>query len=236
MPKKSSAYYQRQYRERLRSQGLVKKEVWVLPDFSKTLSAVENLLRDDFTASKFQQDIDKLTANEPKPKLWTTQSLFDTLVKSKATNNQLQFMNFSVIEPKVDSDNTLSQLEPIIQVEMMDYGDLPIFLTVQGEQVIAETILCTVDEISDVAKFNDLVLRTHKYFPLSTISLDTLVMSTGGSYDAYQMFGSLSATASLKEVVLEIQMVASNVMQALEVYSECFKEPVVMPESMFESH
>ena len=45
MKKKSSADYQREYRKRLRDQGLVKKEVWVLPENSKMLSTFEKELR-----------------------------------------------------------------------------------------------------------------------------------------------------------------------------------------------
>src|SRR3990167_8050676 len=45
MKVKSSAYYQREYRKRLREQGLVKKEVWILPEHARRLSVVESQLR-----------------------------------------------------------------------------------------------------------------------------------------------------------------------------------------------
>lgn len=240
MPKKSSAYYQRQYRERLRAQGLVKKEAWILPDHAKTLSTVENLLREHASASKFQQGLHKLLG-EHQQTLWTTYNLYDALQKCQSqqrsavqqmtsTNmdtefvNQLANINISLIaDAKNDADaNHANYVEPIIHLVMQDFGDLPIFLAVQGEQIIAETILCTVDEIKNTADFNQMVLKTHKYFPLSTISLDRLIMSTGDAYDAYQMFGSLSASTSLQQVIVEVHMLASNVMQALEAYSDYF--------------
>ena len=102
---------------------------------------------------------------------------------------------------------------------MGEYGDLPVFLTVSGEQIIVESILWSVDEVADVNGFNDAILRTHKYFPLSTISLDQL----GQSGDYYHMFGALSSTSILSNVVFEIEVLASNVIQATEAYSEFLK-------------
>ncbi len=225
MPKKSSAYYQRQYRERLRSQGLVKKEVWIIPDHAKTLSAVETLLRDEVPATDLSAFIkrigkskDKVEGREGDKKDEQANekniSIEDRLNANNATNALSK-----AIEPSVPND------EPIIYISMQEFGDLPIFMTVQGEQIIVETILCMVDEITNVYDFNDMVLRTHKYFPLSTISLDTLTMADGNSYDAYQMFGSLSSYTGIDEIVHEIQTLANNVMQALEAYNEYFITP-----------
>jgi len=65
---------------------------------------------------------------------------------------------------------------------------------------------------SDTAKFNEYVLRTHKFLPLSTISLETDI--THGDY--YYMFGALSASSSINEIVLEIETLAENTIQATE--------------------
>ncbi len=85
-----------------------------------------------------------------------------------------------------------------------------------GEQIVVESVLWSVDDVADVAGFNNAVLRTHKYFPLSTISLDT--MANGDS--VYHMFGALSASSLLSNVVLEIDMLANNVIQATQAYAE----------------
>lgn len=217
MEKKSSAYYQRQFRERLRSQGLVKKEVWILPDHASTLSQVEEMLRNEALATELNRQLNDTTTADTHP-YWTTKDLYDALVAKKA-----KFLPHSVLE-------LITGNEPIIHIIMQDYGDLPVFVSVQGEQIIAETVLCTVDEINDIAGFNDIVLRTHKFLPLSTISLDTLSfeLQKGESerpnerIDAYQMFGSVSSQASLGDIVIEIQMLCHNVMQALEIYSSFF--------------
>jgi len=89
-------------------------------------------------------------------------------------------------------------------------------LTVAGDQIVVESVLWSTSEVADVDGFNQAILRTHKYFPLSTISLDQMV---DGS-DCYHMFGALSATSLLENVVLEIEVLASNVIQATEAYDE----------------
>ena len=45
MEEKTSAYYQRLHRQRLREQGLVKKEVWILPEHGAALHRLEKLMR-----------------------------------------------------------------------------------------------------------------------------------------------------------------------------------------------
>ena len=57
MKAKTSAHYQREYRRRLREMGLVKKEVWILPENGKWLSKFEKLLRDRYDDSKLDKGV-----------------------------------------------------------------------------------------------------------------------------------------------------------------------------------
>jgi uncharacterized protein YjfI (DUF2170 family) len=98
---------------------------------------------------------------------------------------------------------------------MYEYGDLPIFLTVSGEQIVVESMLWSASEVKDLVLFNETVLRTHKYFPLSNISLDKL-----DGDDCYHMFGALSSASSLQNIIFEIEILASNVIQATEAYAD----------------
>ena len=102
---------------------------------------------------------------------------------------------------------------------MHTYGDLPIYITVSGEQILAEAVLFSLADVVDTADFNEYVLRTHKYLPLSTISLE--FDSENGDY--YHMFGALSSTSSISEVVLEIETLAENTIQATEAFKEFLK-------------
>lgn len=207
MKAKSSAHYQREYRRRLREMGLVKKEVWILPERAKELGQLEKRLRErvqDSVISKGAVDM----AVEMKE--WTTESLYEALCGEDL------FTGGSASVELIDG------VEQALHIVMYEYGDLPLFLTVSGEQIVVEAVLWSSDEVADVARFNDAVLRTHKYFPLSTISLDILNDDT----DYYHMFGALSSTSIMPNVIFEIETLASNVIQATEAYGSYLKSSI----------
>ncbi len=205
MQKKSSAHYQREYRNRLREQGLVKKEVWILPENARRLALLEIELR--VSAKQRVSSVSLLTKgedrmNEPVVR-WTTQSLYDALVKAELFTSG-----------RADVE-LIDGIAPVLHLVMNEYGDLPLFLTVSGEQILVEAMLWSASDVKDVAMFNETVLRTHKYFPLSNISLDKV-----DGDNCYQMYGALSSASSLQDVVFEIEILASNVIQATQAYSE----------------
>lgn len=207
MKAKSSAHYQREFRKRLRDSGLVKKEVWIRPENAKLLAYVEKQLRETIDAFDLAVTGGKMMIDSANT--WTTESLFDAL------------QGASIFTDRKASLELIDGVEPALHITMHEYGDLPIFVTVAGEQIIAESVLWSAEEVRDQVGLNDAVLRTHKYFPLSTISLDSL--SHGKEY--YHMFGALSSTSDLANVVFEIEVLASNVIQATEAYAEFLKTP-----------
>ena len=213
MTQKTSAHYQREFRRRLREQGLVKKEVWIRPENARLLTQAEKTLREPNLVETIKEGEFVMTSLHEISELWTSQSL-----KSALEQEPLFSTNQATIE-------LIDGIDASLFIEMKAFGDLPIFLTVVGEQIIVESVLWPVDAVSDVAGFNDAVLRTHKYFPLSTISLDT--MANGES--VYHMFGALSASSIMSNVLLEIDMLANNVIQATQAYAEFLIEQP-MPE------
>ena len=210
MKAKSSAHYQREYRQRLRDLGLVKKEVWILPEHAAKLLAYEKELRKAALSQTTSGEINTIGINKgvinmmDTAERWTTESLYTALASA------------SLFCEGAATTDLIEGADTSIHIVMHEFGDLPLFLTVAGEQIIVEAVLWSVDDVIDSAKFNDVVLRTHKYFPLSTISLDSL--SDGKDY--YHMFGALSASSILSNVILEIETLASNVIQATEAYGE----------------
>ena len=205
MKAKSSAHYQREYRRRLREQGLVKKEVWILPEHAKRLSEFEKQLRKPGEVSE-TTGVVTMTENI---KRWTTASLYDALQQTELFAEQRATIEL------------IDGVDPALHIVMNEYGDLPLFLTVVGDQIIVEAVLWSASDVSDLVQFNDAVLRTHKYLPLSTISLDQV-----DGEDYYHMFGALSATSLLANVVFEIEVLASNVIQATEAYGEFLTLPL----------
>lgn len=206
MKTKSSAHYQREYRKRLREQGLVKKEVWIRPENAKRLAVLEKQLR-VLEGSNSSIGVNAMT---DKIETWTTSSLYGAL------------KDVELFAGGRASVELIDGVEPALHIVMTEFGDLPLFLTVAGEQIIVESVLWSVGEVADISKFNEAVLRTHKYFPLSTISLDSI----GDDGDYYLMFGALSSSSVLHNIVFEIEVLASNVIQATEAYSEFLSIPV----------
>ncbi|MDH5619256.1 MAG: YjfI family protein [Gammaproteobacteria bacterium] len=193
---KTSAHYQREYRRRLREQGLIKKEIWIRPEHTDKARALETELRLGKDGKGARPD------NDSRPH-WRTEELYSGLNKA----------------PLICSNNASIELidgvDPTILVVMHEYGDLPVYVTVAGDQVIVEAVLWPTSEIEDTAYFNETVLRTHKYFPLSTISLGQRAHD-----DYYLMFGSLNASSDLTDIVHEIEVLASNVIHATEAYAD----------------
>lgn len=196
MERKSSAHYQRLHRERLREKGLVKKELWVLPEYADALLAIEKTMRLPGGGAP----ITRIPAMN-QPQVWTASALHAALQSDAA---------FAADEVQVE---LIDGAEPSLHIVMHGYGDLPLFMAIEGEQIVVEALLWPVSDVGDTASFNEQVLRTHKMFPLSTIGIETL-----DGEAVYIMFGALSACSSLADIVFEIEMLADNVIKATEAF------------------
>jgi uncharacterized protein len=197
MTAKTSAYYQSRYRARLKKSGLVKREVWIPAEHAKALKQCEEALRRGIEPIIPKA---KRKTSMSQDESWTTESLLKALQESG---------------PARDGDIDVELVEgsePGIHLIMKEFGDLPLFMSVSGDQIIVDTLLWPLDDVADKAAFNDMALRTHKYFPLSTFGI-----SKGpDGRDYYEMFGALSAGSILDSVLSEIDTLADNVLQAVE--------------------
>ena len=202
MERKTSAYYQRRHRERLREMGLVKKELWILPEFADELAAVERRMRQPRGSVPTQKEIGM---NEPK--VWTATALHEALSATDSVRNGAV------------SVELLDGAEPSLHMVMHDYGDLPVFLAVVGEQIIVEALMWPVSQVKDAVAFNEEVLRTHKLFPLSTIGIEVI-----DGDPVYIMFGALDAHSSLSNVVFEIDTLADNVISVTEAFESRLRD------------
>ena len=75
MTQKTSAHYQREFRRRLREQGLVKKEVWIRPENARLLSQAEKTLREPNLVETIKEGEFVMANLQELPELWTSQSL-----------------------------------------------------------------------------------------------------------------------------------------------------------------
>lgn len=206
---KSSAHYQREFRKRLREQGLVKKEAWIIPENGKLLSLVEKELRlhiEPPTLGNAGQLVgDAMLSHNPPS--WTIEKLYEALLTTDLATSELA--TFTVL----NEGNTL-------EITLHELGDLPLLLTIAGQQMLVEAVLWAVTDVNDTAEFDAAILRTHKYFPLSTIGVETF--SDGNDY--YTVFGALSTNSLLANIVLEIETLGVNVIQAANAYSHFLKD------------
>ena len=204
VPKKSS-YYQSRYRARLREKGYVKREIWIPPDYTKILKDCETALRagvmpiipKTVTERKMSQDEN-----------WTTKTLYEALAQSGPAGD-------GEIEVEL-----VEGADPGILVTMVEFGDLPLLMSVSGGQILVDTLLWPVEDVDNAAAFNAMLLKTHKLLPLSTFG----IRPGPDGRDYYEMFGSLSSGSILESILFEIETLADNALQAAEAYQSDLKD------------
>ncbi|PWB15364.1 DUF2170 domain-containing protein [Comamonas sp. JNW] len=201
MDPKTSAHYQRLHRQRLREQGLVKKEVWVLPEYSAALHLLEKQMRQP------QAQPGSLTIHRQEGSMESSkhhyrsiQALADELGASAlAREGKLQI-------------ELLEGAETSVLVTLSDFGDLPVHVALSGEQLVVEAFLWPANQVRDSAGLNAQILRLQKLFPFTTMALEPL--TRGG--EGYVMFAAMRANSSTDDILAEILILADSVIQATE--------------------
>lgn len=200
--KKPSSFYMRRMRSALAEAGYVKHEAWVLPENRERLKQLEKRLRQPLLAGTFKWE-EYMSAGEN----WTIDRLYGAL--QALDDVRSGEIGIALVQGA----------EPSIKLEMNEYGGLPIYLAVVGEQIIVDSVLVDREAIADVARFNDAVLRSRELFPLSSIGIET--MPNGQT--VYNMFGALSSGSSLTNVVTEVFTLVDNLQRAAEAFEDFFK-------------
>jgi len=205
MASKKSSYYQSRYRARLRERGFVKREIWIPPEFAKVLNDCQAALREGVIPF-IPKTVRERTMSQDEN--WTTETLCAALAQSEpATSGGF------VVELVEGAD-------PGILITMMEFGDLPLLMSVSGGQILVDTLLWPVDDVADPSEFNVMILKTHKLLALSTFGIRT---GPDGK-DYYELFGALSAGSILESVISEIETLADNAMQIAEAYQTDLKK------------
>lgn len=204
---KSSTEYVREFRERMRREGFVKKDVWILPEHAAELAALERRLRLPTGAGIRSEGSSFATP-------WIVRSLHAALAETRPV--QAGSIDLELLEAA----------EPSLHLVMREHGDLPLFIAVGGEQIIVEALMWPVADVVDPSAFNAHVLRTHKVLPLSTMGIEII-----GGVPCYIMFGSLDTHSSLANVLFEIETLAENVLSAAEAYAPFLRAEVFATEA-----
>jgi len=137
---------------------------------------------------------------------WTAESLYEAMANSELVKDGAMIVEL------------IGGAEPSLLVTMAEFGDLPLVASVCGSQILVDTLLWPVADVSDPAAFNLMILKTHKLFPLSTFG----IRPGPDGQDYYEMFGALSAGSILESVMFEFETLADNAIQAAEAYQSEF--------------
>ena len=103
----------------------------------------------------------------------------------------------------------LEGADPVLLATMHEYGDLPIYLSVGGEQIVVSVLLWPVAEQQDTARFNEFLLKAQRVVPLSNFAITTV-----GDQDVYELMGELSSKTTLQTILIELRTLAENAIDA----------------------
>ncbi|MPQ66727.1 MULTISPECIES: YjfI family protein [unclassified Pseudomonas] len=196
---KTTADYVRDMRTRLRDAGLVKREFWILPENATALRGIEKALRQPFLGERI-----KLEAFMTENINWTINSLHKALSELEVVSSGEIVLTLA------------ENAEQSIKLSMTEFGDLPLYLAVSGDQILVDATLVEVSRVKDPAVFNGLVLRSRDLFPLSSVGIERV----GDGTEVYCMFGALSAASTITVIVQEIFTLAENVIRAVEAFED----------------
>lgn len=202
----------RAWREARRNAGFVKIEVWApaacKPDI---LSAVQSIVVESVRGPT-------LATNPHPPKgvrhmdsvidtAWTIHSLRDALVESALVREGE--MTATVVEG----------VEPVLQVVMHEFGDLPVYVSGGALQLVVSTLLWPCDEQNDRAAFNEFLLKAQKIVPLSNFGITTV-----DGRDYYELMGEISSKTTLQTLVIELRTLADNAIAAASDLRDTFEK------------
>ena len=111
-----------------------------------------------------------------------------------------------------EGEMTLRVLEgadPVLLATMHEYGDLPIYLSVGGAQIVVSVLLWPVSEQKDAARFNEFLLKAQRVVPLSNFAITAV-----GGEDVYELMGELSCKTTLQTILIELRTLAENAIDA----------------------
>jgi len=206
----SPAERTRQWREERQRLGLVKLELWVPPGAKSDIQAAARAI---VTASSRGPALLK----NPDPPQGSLQ--MDHVID---TDWSVKSLSQALTETRLLRDGELTArvlegTEPVLQITMHEFGDLPIFLSVGAEQIVVSALLWPVDEQKDQAAFNVFLLKAQKLVPLSNFGITTVA-----GRDYYEIFGEISCKTTLQTVIIEVRMLAENAIRAADELRENF--------------
>ncbi|WP_235560448.1 YjfI family protein [Brevundimonas sp. Leaf363] len=191
------------WRQARREAGMVKLEFWVpVASRDNVRSAVRAIVTESARDLHLSSIPTPLSA-ETHP----MDPVIDTAWTVPAIQAALQ--SSDLVRADELTARVLESADPVLLVTMHEYGDLPIYVSVGGSQIVCSVLLWPVSEQSDAARFNEFLLKAQRVVPLSNFAITTI-----DGQDIYELMGELSCKTPLQTVLIELRTLAENAIDA----------------------
>ena len=206
----------RAWRQARREAGLVKLELWVPESARDDVKAAVRAIITDSTRGPPLNGLG-LASRSRRP---TSDSItsgddhhMDAVIETPWTVPAIkEAMDASPLIR--EGEMTLRVLEgadAVLLATMHEYGDLPVYLSVGGAQIVCSVLLWPVAEQADRHAFNEFLLKAQRVVPLSNFAITNV-----GGEDVYELMGELSCKTTLQTILIELRTLAENAIDATE--------------------
>lgn len=206
----------RAWRQARREQGLIKLELWVPEAARDDVKAAVRAIVTDSTRGPHlagqtlaraprRPTSDPITSGDDHhmdaviETPWTVPAIKEALGQSPLVREGE--MTLRVVEGA----------DPVLLATMHEYGDLPVYLSVGGAQIVCSVLLWPVAEQEDRHAFNEFLLKAQRVVPLSNFAITNV-----GGEDVYELMGELSCKTTLQTILIELRTLAENAIDATE--------------------
>jgi uncharacterized protein len=198
----------RAWRKARREAGMVKVEFWI-PDGARddVKAAVQAIVTESTRGPVLVRRPRRNPFNDPFGVRHPMDAVIETAWTVPAIKSALEVSD--LVREGEMTLRVLEGAEPVLLATMHEYGDLPIYLSVGGSQIVVSVLLWPVAEQQDAARFNEFLLKAQRVVPLSNFA----ITSVSGE-DVYELMGELSCKTTLQTVLIELRTLAENAIDA----------------------
>ncbi|WP_271145090.1 YjfI family protein [Brevundimonas sp. NIBR10] len=199
----------RAWRKARREAGMVKLELWV-PQATRddVRAAVRAIVTDSTRSPALVQRRRSPTSNAITP---GADHQMDAVIETAWTVPAIKAAldESSLVREGELTLRVVEGADPVLLATMHEYGDLPIYLSVGGAQIVCSVLLWPVSEQKDAARFNEFLLKAQRVVPLSNFAITSV-----SDEDVYELMGELSCKTTLQTILIELRTLAENAIDA----------------------
>jgi hypothetical protein len=200
----------RAWRKARREAGMVKLEFWVPEPAREDVKAAVHAI---VTESTRGPEIVRRPRRNPSTVPFGVNHPMDAVIETSWTVPAIKtaLESSDLVREGEMTLRVLEGAEPVLLATMNEYGDLPIYLSVGGAQIVCSVLLWPVSEQKDADQFNSFLLKAQRVVPLSNFAITTV-----DGQDVYELMGELSCKTTLQTILIELRTLAENAIDATE--------------------